>query len=318
MLDLSTKTPAPKMPKNDRGLGFVAVYFNIAGFTKLRENFERFIKRFSWLGDNLLIVELAYYERDFEMTGKHTNMVQLRSNSVMWQKEALINVGTKELREQGCKYVGWLDGDAIIENDNQEWYNKIKDTLKEYSLVQVCERINCVFDDWTSQKYTSMAEYTLTDTNVWHCYTAGLGWAMHGDLWDNCHYYDKAILGAGDCLNFVGAIPDVIDFHKYIGFFGDGSKDHLPTYLNWASKWRKQINGSVSFVPGISASIEPHGGKTGRAYRERAEGLIQLRFNPRKHVAHNTNGALEWTELASPELKFFVLDYFINRKEDGE
>lgn len=309
--------PKEKVWPDNKGLGFVAVYYNVAGYTALRENFERFIKRFSWLGDNLLIVELAYFARDFEMTGKHSNIVQLRTDSVMWHKENLMNIGTKHLRSQGFKHVGWLDGDAIIDHDQKKWYAKCEESLKKYNLVQVAERINAKFSDVEREKYLACAEYMLTDTSFAYCYTCGLGWVMPGNLWDKCHYYDRGILGAGDSLNFMGSITEAVDFTKYRGFTGNGAANDLPFYMKWVQRWRQQIQGKVSFIAGVHSSVEPHGNREGRAYRERMMGLVDYRFNPQSCLSYGSNGVLEWTDKAPRDLKNFVFEYFINRKEDG-
>ena len=59
---------------------------------------------------DLHVVELAYGDRPFEVTGNHANDVQLRTSSELWHKEQLINLGVSHFPAD-WKYGAYVDGD---------------------------------------------------------------------------------------------------------------------------------------------------------------------------------------------------------------
>ncbi len=59
---------------------------------------------------DLHVVELAYGDRPFEVTGGHVNDVQLRTESELWHKEQLINIGVSRFPVD-WKYGAYVDGD---------------------------------------------------------------------------------------------------------------------------------------------------------------------------------------------------------------
>jgi hypothetical protein len=59
---------------------------------------------------DLHVVELAYGDRPFEVTGGHPSDVQLRTSSELWHKEQLINIGVAHF-PANWKYGAYVDGD---------------------------------------------------------------------------------------------------------------------------------------------------------------------------------------------------------------
>lgn len=295
-------------------LGFVAVYFNACGFRRPRNNFKEFIKRFKGL-QHLLIVELAFGDKEFELTGLADNMLQLRSDTVLWQKEALINAGTQVLRDKGYENVGWLDGDTVIDGPISRWYSQCIDKLKEVKLIQCFDTITQHFDNVSIKATGALSEHRNTNDEPWKCYACGGSWAVRGDIWDKCGWYDLGIAGSGDRLMFIASLQEVRNLSKHAEMCGK-DKTHLNVYKKWVAKWRKCIEGSVDYIEGVNFSSEAHGKTTTRAYRSRAEELIRLGYQP-AHVGRDVNGVFRWSKEAPKDLINYMLDYFINRKEDG-
>jgi len=59
---------------------------------------------------HLVVVELAYGDRPFEVTGGRDTDVQLRTSGELWHKEQLINLGVQRF-PAGWKYGAYVDGD---------------------------------------------------------------------------------------------------------------------------------------------------------------------------------------------------------------
>ena len=94
------------MPK----LWTIAAYFNPCGYKSRLDNYERFREQ---LKTPLLTVELAF-EEPFELEPTAADiLIQRRGESVMWQKERLLNIALDHLPAE-CEAVAWLDCDVLF------------------------------------------------------------------------------------------------------------------------------------------------------------------------------------------------------------
>jgi len=124
-------------------LGIVTCYFNPCGYRKKLENYYKF--REGILNDQiqLLTVELAFHDKPFELTG---DVLQLRSNSVMWHKERLLNIGIERLIEDGYEKIVWCDADMMFVQDSG-WTGCILRKLDSCSLIQCFDFAEQQFSD---------------------------------------------------------------------------------------------------------------------------------------------------------------------------
>ena len=74
----------------------ITVFFNPAGFTSLLNNYFIFADKIKKQGAKLITVECAFDDGKFYIP-ENDNVYRLRSNSIMWQKERLINYGVSKL-----------------------------------------------------------------------------------------------------------------------------------------------------------------------------------------------------------------------------
>ena len=113
----------------------MTTFFNPTGCKNKLENYKKFRESSKKQGLNLLTVELAFNGQPFELAKDDAEMlVQVRSNSIMWQKERLLNIGLKHLPED-CDKVAWIDCDLIFKNDN--WVKEASNLLEKYAAVQL-------------------------------------------------------------------------------------------------------------------------------------------------------------------------------------
>ena len=110
----------------------ITSYFNPCRYKTKRANFDAFMEGMERVGANVLVVELAFDDEDFELPASD-RVLQLRGTGVMWQKERLLNVAAATLPES-CTKVAWLDCDLLFENP--DWPRLTSEALDEYMVVQ--------------------------------------------------------------------------------------------------------------------------------------------------------------------------------------
>ena len=111
----------------------LTTYFNPAKYGNKIENYRKFREDSKRQGLNLLCVELAFNNEPFELTKNDADvLVQVRSNSIMWQKERLLNIGLKHLPKD-CDKVAWIDCDIIFKNEY--WIEETCKLLEKYIVI---------------------------------------------------------------------------------------------------------------------------------------------------------------------------------------
>ena len=97
--------------QEDQVLHIVVPYSNCFRWRTRRELVNDCIRHLRGMANvDLHVVELAYGDRPFEVTGSHGNDVQLRTGSELWHKEQLINIGVSQFPTD-WKYGAYVDGD---------------------------------------------------------------------------------------------------------------------------------------------------------------------------------------------------------------
>jgi hypothetical protein len=85
-------------------------------------------------GVRLTVVECAYGNRPFELAGNpHINHVPVRSKTLVWNKENLLNIGFSRLPDD-WKYVAWIDADVQFRKDG--WPGETVHALQQYDIIQ--------------------------------------------------------------------------------------------------------------------------------------------------------------------------------------
>src|SRR5205814_5659479 len=78
------------------------------------------------------VIECAF-DGDPYVFAPSSKVVHVRSGSVLWQKERLLNVLIQRLPDR-CTKVAWVDADILF--TNREWAAQTSALLDEYPLVQ--------------------------------------------------------------------------------------------------------------------------------------------------------------------------------------
>ena len=109
-------------------LNVIIVISNPCLYAKRYILLKEFVKRFEEEESNveLFIVEMIYNNQRFIITDKNNKKhLQLKTETPIWHKENMVNLGVKYLLPINWKAFAWIDAD--IEFENNSW---ALDTLK--------------------------------------------------------------------------------------------------------------------------------------------------------------------------------------------
>ena len=260
------------------------------------------------------VVELAYKKQRFIITdSKNPRHLQIRTETPIWHKENMINLGIQKLLPKNWKAVAWIDSD--LEFENTSW---AKDTLKVLNgtkdIVQIfshCVDMNkdeeamSVFVSFGYQ-YVKGLPYRREIKNFWH---PGYAWACTRKAYEKMGgLYEDAILGSADNVMALSLI------HQGLRGINEKStddyKESVLRYQNGVKSLR------LGYVPGVIRHYF-HGSKESRKYGDRWKILLNHNFSPREHLTHDENGILIPSPECPSEMLDEILNYFKERNEDS-
>jgi hypothetical protein len=308
-------------------LWVVTTYFNPARYSNKLDHLRLVSERVRKQGAKLLIVELAFGEDAHALEGSLADrIIRVRSSSVLWQKERLLNIAVEELPDD-CDKVAWIDADILFENDN--WIKETNRLLQEYVVVQPFHqswflppeseqylRCGSVPDSHRGNNMDYGAAYTRIQDPGQTMIAGAMGhaWAARRSLLKTAGLYDRNILGGGDA---VAAIA-MFGYFKF-----ESSRSLLATYfsraqlidvLKWMERFYAGVKGSVFYAEGPILHLW-HGAIQDRQYKTRCEILKEADFDPHADISLNENRCWQWSS-EKPGLHRRVWEYFGSRKEE--
>lgn len=295
----------------------ITPYFNAQRYESLRRNHEIFALRLKSQGIDLITVELTFGEAEPELTDSDLGVIwHVKSNSIMWQKEALINWVVNKLPTNETKFA-WVDADVLFKDGS--WLKRAEEKLDEVDVVQLFKR---VYNLTKGQSEYGGERTTMIHGVIWQYKTyrnwlarrvskelpfshPGFAWAARRDAFPD-GLYPYSITGSGDTL-MVDSMLGSWDIHGYARKFTPALRNSID---NWRSKLR---NLKVGFLEESIYHLW-HGDLKNRAYTNRHNILAEHDFNPDEDVVLK-DGILEWSS-DKVELHEVVKAYFEARKED--
>ena len=275
----------------------------------------------------MLCVEAAVGHADFELQKDDADiLIQLKTSSVFWQKERLLNVGLKHLPKD-CDKIVWLDADIIFYNDR--WIEETCELLESYIIVQpfsfnirLPREVYSIspdklpFGDKESRKYYSSA-YRIAHIGRESLHNkyidkgqSGFAWAARKNILDKHGFYDRLILGGGDVLMeyaFYGAKSHIIQEMS--------SKKMTILQDKWADKVYQDVKGSISYTGGEILHLW-HGSFKNKFHKYKRKILKKYNFDPHSDIKIDANGCWRWTT-DKRDLHRWIKKYFWVRNEDG-
>jgi len=299
----------------EKKLNVIIVISNPCLYKKRYILINEFVKRIEEEEENveLYIVEMVYEGQKFIITNKsNPKHLQLNTQTPIWHKENMINLGVKYLLPSNYKAFAWIDSDIEFENDN--W---ALETLKilngSKDVIQLFSHCVDMDKDYTTlnlfqgfgYNYNKNKKYSSKKLDYWH---PGFAWAMTRKSYEKLGgLYQYGILGSGDniiSLSLIGKIKIIIN-EKY-------SNEYKNSFLSY-QKNAKSLR--LGYVPGVIRH-HFHGNKMNRKYVERNEILIKHNYSPIFHLTTDESGILVPTNNFTEEFKDDIMNYFRERKED--
>jgi hypothetical protein len=310
----------------------IAVYNNPLRFKRRRKLFGEFITRMKNYGVNLCVVELAYGERTFETQELDVQLkVQLRTDTVLWHKENLVNIGISRLPND-WKYVAWIDTD--IDFVNPFWAEETIQQLQMHPVVQMFEDAidlgptnevmnvakcfaYCYKNDipkktWTTTTKNKQGNYYFYSQKskngvYWH---PGYAWAATRHAIETFGgLFEVGILGSGDHHMAMGLIGKADESYAQ-----DVSEDYKSHVLNWQTR-ALRLHKDIGYVNGTIYHYW-HGKKSDRKYNDRWRHLVDNNYQPTHDIHRDWQGLLVFYE-GHAKLRDDIVKYFRERNEDS-
>ena len=300
----------------------ITTHFNFAKFQALLDNYFIFANRLKAQNINLLTVELAFGDDSYEIP-ESENVVRLRSKSVMWQKERMINYGVSVL-PSSCDNFAWVDGDIMFLQS--DWIDMATKELKYNHIVQLFKRVKYMpkgikdlsgrinptttlqgviwqyrtHKNWLARRKTGELSFS----------SPGFAWAAQRSFFENLpgNIYDRNIIGSGDTF-LVDCYLDSFDIHGYANKFNPYMKNDMMDY-------NRRLNilcPKVSYIPTDIYHLY-HGQLRNRKYMERHDIILNHGYDPRTDIKL-INNVYEWSS-NKVGMHNDIKQYFLDRKED--
>lgn len=310
------------------GFWVIAVLNNPCRYKRRIQLFFEFIERMKNYGVNICVVEVAYGERKFETAKLEVGVkVNLRTKTVLWQKENMINIGISRL-PRDWKYVAWIDAD--IDFTRKDWVKETIHQLQMHSVVQLFQDVIDMGPDGEIMKTASSFMYCYKNDiprsvkmggksgeysydqpynkgSYWH---PGYAWAATRRAIETVgHLFELGILGAGDHHMACALIGECeLSLQEKL------SDDYKLQLINWEKRALK-LKKNVGYVKG-SIYHYWHGKKSDRRYGDRWQVLVENNYQPTHDVYRDWQGLLVFHE-GNYQLRDAILRYFQSRNEDS-
>jgi len=308
----------------ESSLWVITVYYNPCGYKSRRNTYNVFIETLRSSGINVLTVECAFGDDPFELPYS-SDVIKIRSRSLLWQKERLINIGASYL-PKSCKYVAWVDCDVVFKNP--DWARETGELLSESCTVvqlwETCLRLekgNCIPN--IPDRTISFSAVTTKDLSTLDCGRydkhghTGYAWAMRREIFDSVGLYELAVSGSAD--HFMAHA-----LYGQYGFCVENALKHDQRQIShlkrWGDKFFSLAQGKLGTVSGEIMHLW-HGSHDRRDYFRRMWLITEYGYNPDIDLTVMPGRPLEWRPHVIEEkqkLVAYFAEYFASRQEDDE
>jgi hypothetical protein len=292
-------------------------FFNPLGYKTRVKNFGEVAKSLNRSGVFWRGIECAFGDAPFTLPPAD-NVVRVRSSSVLWQKERLLNLLVPQLPDKYTK-VAWIDADVLF--SNPAWIPATCDALDDFPVVQpFVEAVRIppsgadVINE--AESLVSFAYlYQLDPDGVlgptyWNHGHTGYAWAGRRDWMESFGLYDACLSGTGDHLmahGFVGGWqPECL---------GIGQGPAYRHFASWSERLYPSVRSRVGVIDGSALSLW-HGPESERGYYAAVCALREGGFDPALDLHVGPTGCWEWAS-QKDWLHQWAETYFAKRRDDG-
>lgn len=304
----------------------IAAYHNPCGFKSRLDNFKRFYTSLSLQTTDIRIVELATEKAKLVLHNivPKSQLIQLVDSTIIWQKEALLNIAIASLPYDWNK-VCWVDAD-ILWQDN-DWIDRadyalgIAHVIQPFSYCLMLPKNYYIgnlkhekVENWTTKYENGNRVYgALSGIINMDDYTGmtGFAWGCTYKALENQELYDRHILGASDTLISYATVED-FDLSTLYNVY---PAPFVDDYLKWALFWRFKVQNNFGVVNTVIGHMY-HGSIANRQYDSaRSKFLRDNSFNPDEDIFKDNNSLLQFS-MKGERLRSGVAKFFEDRKED--
>lgn len=286
-------------------LALVTCMFNPCNYSRRNANYDLFAAGIQASGCKLYCVELAFdgqaprcrADVKIDLAGDERNL--------LWQKEALLNIGLQAAIADGHEFVGWIDADLTLSPD---WHVG----LHEHFRTEIPTLVHLgatLASEWSDRQplLCKSAVAHLNEPFAYRGYPGG-GWIARRQFWQGHRLFDRCIAGGGDWAMFCGYALRAGGSPTFQRF----AQHHRELAAPWR-EWCETFPGEfhLAALPQTVRALA-HGSLTNRQYQKRPALLRD--FDP-ADVRCRADGVLEWAS-DKPTLHRAIRDYFFGRRED--
>lgn len=306
----------------------ITTFFNPTGAALRIENYRRFRQESARQGLPLVVVELAFGDDPFVLEpGVDAEVVvQRRSNTVLWQKERLLNLALAALPD-ACTGVCWIDADVVFEDDG--WVGACEQLLREHVIIQPFSAAVRLpeggkVEDFPGHEVGKGIEEGIGDATYsaslcsklsrWPSTfggTTGYAWCAQRGLLDEVGFYDRCIVGGGDReLALAIAYAPGKAPKRNVRIFHPRLRAHV---RDWQARVYARAGKRIGVRRGVIHHLW-HGSSTGRNYADRHQILIDHDYDPERDLVLDEQGCWAWAP-GTDELAEAVAAYFDTRAD---
>lgn len=308
------------MPNNT--LYVVTCIFNPYRFKSRYKLYKEFAAYIEQSGAKLLTVEIAFNDRDFEVTteGNPWNL-QLRTHYEMWFKENGLNLGFEKLLQlvPDASAIAWIDADIKFSNHN--WVSEAVYALHHFCVIQLYSEAHnmspkhesmwscpSIMKRFLDRGYHQEPALPLSYSSNGH---PGLAWAARRETLDQLGgLIDFCIAGSAD-THISNALRGDIHLNMRPGMSA-GFKRSLE---RWQERCDKYVKMNVGYIDGICYHAW-HGRSEQRGYSRRWDITNFHKFDPSEDIYKGLNGLYRFTG-EKPHLIYDLRKSMMERNEDG-
>lgn len=284
-------------------LAAITCFFSYAKNTHAIKRHKEFSDNLRRQGVKLYTIELAFYNDEF-LLGDDTYL-RLRTDTVLWHKEALLNFLVKRLPPNVQK-IAWLDSDIFIQDD--DWADKVSDLLEKCKLLQIGSKFRFlkeskmdsgVFDKEECRSFTTMGYGFVNDKQNRHDfkkYHVGLAWAANREFFIQGGLFDYDPTGAGDLITYYASAglmdhPEAQWWTRDI--YSKNCKSIMPFVNEYVTNTYDYVKESINYLD-AEVIHRYHGPMCRRGYVTRLDLLKGINYDI--HLERDDNGILKWRD----------------------
>lgn len=304
------------IPINMNEVEIITFHFNASKSKRLIETYYEFNFFLRNLKDYITCYEIVFDDRQPEIKNSKIIKATLEKNC-MWQKESLMNIGIKEAKKKGKKYIIWVDHDLVFSNPN--WLIESINSLKNgFNFLQPFNKVNYldkelkkVFIISKGRVYVKKTSDNKLSRNVKGA--PGAVWASRVEDLDKIMPLPNSFLGSGDEFLAQGLFHDD-DWANHSHHFN--YEKRVEQMVERHIKKTQSHNFKVDYIDNTCYHLW-HGDFSNRQYTTRYDIVKKHNVDVINDLFVNDDGLLEFVGDKSKEFSKALLNYFVSRKEDG-